>query len=193
MHPIHWLFTHPTEAQVINILVTSFLTLTLIVITFQYARITARSVRVVEADIRARLKPIPHVAIATSRPVGPVTPKQQVIVTIRTENAPLRIVGLNISFNTPTRQLIYFESFRQNIVEIGTAFTGSFEIDALPVAGAWSVEFTYKDLSNFLIYTTSFDKNGFLGENNPIDPRTLYNRIRFRIRYCRLWLRQLFQ
>jgi hypothetical protein len=184
MHPIHWLFTHPNEAQVINILVTAFLTLTLIVITARYARTTSRSVRIMEADVRARLKPIPHLGFTTTA-AAPGQTKRTAIVTIRSDNAPLRIVGLEIVFATPKDKVEAFEMFRQDIVEVGTPFTGHVVIERIPPDAVWLASLTYKDISGLLIYTTAFDENGFLSEATPVDPKELFTRIRLSWRRLR--------
>jgi hypothetical protein len=180
MHPIHWLFTHPSEAQIINILVTIFLTLALIVITYRYTKITSRSVRILEADVRARLKPIPHVGLEFTGPLREADNNtQRLMIIIRTENAPLRIVNLRLFFDGTYTHTSHSETFHQRIVTVETAFAGECQVESMPRGlKIWQATLRYQDLSGLLIYTTHFREKGFVGEERPIDPHTTYNRLR---------------
>jgi hypothetical protein len=174
-----WITCHLQELQAISALVIAFLTLILIVMTGFYATANWRTMRLMNADVRFRLKPIPHVGLNASSPWKETG--QDWILTVRCEHAPMVLLGIEIAFHIGGgKQFEHFHSFKTGETVHPQQSAHGYDLDIkLPAsAKSWIMDFSYRDLSGLLYYTTTFDANGFFSESSPFNPRTPWNRIR---------------
>jgi hypothetical protein len=175
-----WIAEHQQELQAISGLAISFLTLILIIMTGFYATANWRTMRLMNADVRFRLKPIPHVGIAFALPWN--NPGGQIwILTIRCDHAPMVLIGVSIHFAfADGKQLEHFHNFNgETIHEQGNAHQYNLHIKMPAPAQTWILDLYYRDLSGLLDYATVFNAQGFVSDLTTIDRKTLRNRVRF--------------
>jgi len=175
-----WIAEHQQELQAISGVAISFLTLILIIMTGFYATANWRTMRLMDADVRFRLRPIPQVGIATALPWN--NPGRQTwILTVRCEHAPMVLIGVSIYFAfADGKQLEHFHNFnRETIHEQGNAHQYNFHIKMPAPSQTWILDLYYRDLSGLLDYATVFNAQGFVSDLTTIDRKTLRNRVRF--------------
>ncbi len=177
---MNWIAEHQQELQAISGLAISFLTLILIIMTGFYATANWRTMRLMNADVRFKLKPIPHVGIATALPWN--NPGGQAwILTVRSDHAPMVLIAASINFGFADGTLLeHFHNFKgEAIHEQDNAHQYNFHIKMPAPAQTWILDLYYRDLIGLLDYGTVFDANGFVAELKTIDRHTVWNRIRF--------------
>jgi hypothetical protein len=177
---MNWISQHQQELQAISGLAISFLTLILIIVTGFYATANWRTMRLMDADVRFKLKPIPHLGLAPAEqwndPQG-----QTWILTIRCQHAPMVLIGVSIRFSIGNgKEFEHFHTFnRKTINEQDSGQQDKLHIKLPAPAQTWILDLYYRDLSGFLDYATVFSAQGFVSDLTTIDRKTLWNRVRF--------------
>ena len=173
-----WIASHVQELQALSGLGIVFLTLVLIILNGLYVRTNWTTMRLLNADVRFRLKPIPHVGVGTALPWD--APSGQTwIITIRTEHAPIVLTGLFIYFYIGGGKLFeYSHNLNNRSLNEHESYECKISIKMPGPAESWILDLHYRDLSGLLHYKTKFDANGFVDEGRPVDPRTAWNRLR---------------
>lgn len=187
MHPLHWIYINRDFLQALSGLTIAVLTIVLIFLNVIYVRANWKTMRLMEADVRFRLKPIPHIGLQfLSRPGR----NYEFYLTVRAEHAPMRLVGADVHVAMGSESKTHTVTFNQEIIDTTTAMTKTYEME-LPrtvTITTWQVTLFYRDLSGFLDYATDFDAKGFIGDRTTIDRHSLYNKTRFWI--LRVWHRK---
>jgi hypothetical protein len=163
-----WIVEHQLEVQAFSAIGTILLTFALIVITGFYAWANWKTMRLMEADVRFRLKPVPHLGIkgmGTFLAAG----TQEYTVHIRSVHAPLRLVALSAVFKTPKGKTEeHRQTFNRQIVS-ETPFESQLHVHVDQPPSSWVVTLYYHDLSGFLDYATTFNEQGYVSEEKTID------------------------
>lgn len=178
MPPVNWIQAHQNELQAISGLAIAVLTMVLIIVTAIYARANWLTMRLMEADVRFRTKPIPRLGLTAVKPWSSTGP-QPWQVTLRTEHAPLCLIALSVQFVTGADQREHFQGFKRQIIVPADSFQHDFKIDLPAPPTDWTAQLYYRDHAEPLDYLTTLDKAGFVSDHPPINRRTLWNRIRF--------------
>jgi hypothetical protein len=186
MHPLHWIYVNREFLQSLGSLTTALLTICLIILNGIYVRANWKTMRLMEADVRFRLKPIPHLGLEFIHP--PKGDVHEFYLTLRAEHAPMCLIALDLNVAVGRESTAHTLTFNQEIVDNTTISTKTYGIKLPGSATAWLATLFYRDLSGFLDYATHFNEKGFVGEGTTVNRHTLYNRTRFRM--LRLWRRK---
>jgi len=173
-----WIALHQQELQALSGLAIAFLTLILIVMTGFYATANWRKMRLINADVRFRLRPIPGLDLA---PANEWTDPQGQIWILRMgcQHAPMVVVGVSIHFSIGNgKEFEHFHTFNGETIQDRT-HQYNLPIKMPAPAKTWILELYYRDLSGLLDYATVFNAQGFVSNLTTIDRHTLWNRIRF--------------
>ena len=175
---MNWIHQYQNELQAISGLAIAVLTLVLIIVTAVYAKANWHTMRIVEADVRFRTKPTPRLGLsaanAWNQPGG-----QLWIMTVRTEHAPLSLIGVSIRFAIGPKETEYLHSFRGDVIHQAETFQHNFEVALTAAPQGWILQLYYRDHIGMLDYATNFDPKGFVSEEPTINRRTSWNRLRF--------------
>jgi hypothetical protein len=175
---LRWISTHGNEIQALAAIAISVLTLVLIVLNIIYVRANWKAMRLMEADVRFRLKPIPHLGMAAVNSFAGPSCKRMYLVHIRAEHAPLRLVALSARFTTDAEQVRErWLSFNREIVQ-ETPFETQLDIQQDQSFKSWRVTLYYRDLSGLLDYATNFNEQGFVSEERAVDRKAFFTRMR---------------
>jgi hypothetical protein len=176
---VNWIYRHQNELQAISGLAVALLTLVLIIVTGVYATANWRTMRLVEADVRFRVRPVPRLGLAAANAWN--SPNGQLwILTLRSEHALLCLVAANIRFAVGGgHEVEYFHSFNGEVIDLAASFQHSFEIKMPAASSTWILELYYRDHGGLLDYATTFGPGGFVAEGPAINRKTFWNRIRF--------------
>jgi hypothetical protein len=180
---MRWITCHQAELQAISGLAIVFLTVVLIVLNFFYTRANWKTMRLVDADVRFKLKPIPHFGLDFLHDPTKGT-KREFIITLRAEHAPMRLTGVDLFFGMGSESKNHLLTFAQEVVD-ENAQTRTYSVDLPKPVTTWAATLYYRDLSGYLDYATSFGEKGYVGEGTTIDRHAIVNRLRFRYRRWR--------
>src|SRR5262249_10142967 len=163
-----------------------FLTIVLLILNFIYTRANWQTMRLMTADVRQRIRPIPRVTVGTALPWN--HPDGQTwILTIYADHAPMVLTGcyLHVALGGP-KELEHFHDMKRESVSAGGHTLIQFPVvfPSQPT-NTWLLELHYRDLGGLLHYSTSFDQKGFFSESTPVDANAWTNRLRFRWRRWR--------
>jgi hypothetical protein len=96
MHPLHWVYVNREMLQALSGVIIAVLTIILIVLNTIYVTANWKTMRLMEADVRFRLRPIPQFSLNFEG-----TPKGYVYtlrIFVRVEHAPMRLVSILLEF-----------------------------------------------------------------------------------------------
>src|ERR1700691_4041078 len=100
MHPLHWVYNNREFLQAISGVAIGLLTLVLIALNIVYVRSNWKTMRLMEADLRFRTKPLPGLTVVLrnieARRVNSIEVRRvcQWTVRITATNAPMRMLQL---------------------------------------------------------------------------------------------------
>jgi hypothetical protein len=179
MHPFHWIYNNRELLQAISGLAIVGLTFVLIVLNTVYVRANWKTMRLMEADVRFRLKPIPHVGVAPSSAWD--HPGDQVwTLTVRCDHAPMVLMATSIRFSIGGgKEFEHFHVFNGETIHPQTGRQYDLTIKMPAPAQTWSLDLYYRDLSQLLDYGTVFGPTGFVADLTTVDRKTPWNRVRF--------------
>jgi hypothetical protein len=168
---LHWIESHPGLLQALSSLVVAGMTLVLILLTSVYARANWKTMRLMEADIRFRTEPIPHVelkavdapASAMKSSFGNRSPGEKILKLIfTTANAPLVLkdVRLSVSFQSGAHKDFNLPVNGMIRLPVGEEYDLDTEISADEPVDHWGLNLDYWDLSGRIEYRSWFGPNG---------------------------------
>jgi hypothetical protein len=154
-----WIAAHQAELQALSGLVIAFLTIVLIVLTGFYVRANWRTVRLLEADLHFRTRPVRLVEAALG--TSGMTTNMLFMATVKTSNAPLRLDEITIKLYFPSGRT---ES-RTLTSHLGRVLNSNEEIslgeqfESNEVAENWNLTLVYYDLAGMQKYRTLYFKD----------------------------------
>lgn len=132
--------------------------------------------RLMEADVRFRLKPIPYMGVS-GLSTFLVEGSQEYGMHIRSENAPLRLIGVRITFYMEDGQTkAHWQTFEREIVQKQLVqFPIAVRLPQVPIS--WRATLYYRDLTDLLDYETNFNEQGYVSEGDVVDRNEFFTKI----------------
>ena len=154
-----WIAAHQAELQALSGLAITFLTIILICLNAIYVRANWKTMRLLDADLRFRTRPVPSVD-ATLATVG-MTTNMVFMGTIKTSNAPMRVDEITIELNLPSgrTESRSLSSYRGRVLNNNEEIRLGERFESNEVADNWNLELVYNDLAGLQTYRTVYFKD----------------------------------
>jgi hypothetical protein len=158
---MHWIFQHKDEIQALTNVVIAVLTVVLIFLTAVYSHANRRTMKIMEADLRFRTKPIPKIVLARSADEAARSFQWKLTVTVT--NAPLLFRELKLFFHQKNHRHMEYLQVQRRILRPGEEFSREASFYPSDPVLDWSAEVKYSDLTGLVTYKTSFtsEENDF--------------------------------
>jgi hypothetical protein len=154
MHPLHWIYNNREFLQAISGIVIGLLTVILIILNTIYVRANWKTMRLMEADLRFRTKPLPSVVVTMD--VNEATGICLWSLKLTATSAPMRVLQLTVSFKQ--KEHVHREHIRiENMVlRVNENYSANDQFHYGDPPTQWQAELTYADVADLMRYRANF-------------------------------------
>jgi len=156
---MRWIAANPNTLQVLSTVSVAFLTLILIIVNVIYTRANWRIMQLMATDLRLRSQPIPKIDHSVAS--AGATPNLVILIDLRTENAPMKIISLvtELEFSDESKVGIEAKEFKDRILPLGETFRFRWRHETEKLFEDYVVTLRYSDIAGIGKYESKYDRD----------------------------------